>query len=301
RRTVSTSCSRSRRCRAPSSRSRSSCSAATSSRAWPTRCAPGRRASASRRSTSCSTCSPGSGGSDGGAPRDRPRCAGSRHALRRVRRPGRARAQRGPGRRAGVGQPRDGAGHRVVRPRASERPGAAGGGRRGGLRACRAARRGRPRGRRRASRARRRSAPPAPPADRRRRALDSRARGWDVASATVVPAALRDPWVLLALTTPVQFSVGWQFHRGFLHDLRYRNASMATLVSVGTNAAYFFSVAVTLWLHAFPQHGAMTYFDVSAVVITLVVLGRWLEARAPGRTSEAIRRLLTLAPRTPPA
>ena len=113
-----------------------------------------------------------------------------------------------------------------------------------------------------------------------------------------VPAALQNPWVLLALTTPVQFWVGWQFHRGFLHDLRYRNASMSTLVSVGTSAAYFFSVAVTLWPHALPQHGAMTYFDVSAVVITLVVLGRWLEARARGRTSEAIRRLVSLAPRT---
>jgi Cu+-exporting ATPase len=113
-----------------------------------------------------------------------------------------------------------------------------------------------------------------------------------------VPAALQNPWVLLALTTPVQFWVGWPFHRGFLHDLRYRSASMATLVSVGTNAAYFFSVAVTLWPHVFPKHGAMTYFDVSAVVITLVVLGRWLEARARGRTSEAIRRLVSLAPRT---
>ncbi len=113
-----------------------------------------------------------------------------------------------------------------------------------------------------------------------------------------VPAVLQDPWVLLILTTPVQFWVGWQFHRGFLRDLRYRNASMSTLVSVGTNAAYFFSVAVTLWPHAFPQHGAMTYYDVSAVVITLVVLGRWLEARARGRTSEAIRRLVSLAPRT---
>src|SRR5689334_23009421 len=113
-----------------------------------------------------------------------------------------------------------------------------------------------------------------------------------------VPAALQNPWVLLALTTPVQFWVGWPFHRGFLHDLRYRSASMATLVSVGTNAAYFFSVAVTLWPHGFPEHGAMTYFDVSAVVITLVVLGRWLEARARGRTSEAIRRLVSLAPRT---
>jgi len=113
-----------------------------------------------------------------------------------------------------------------------------------------------------------------------------------------VPAALQNPWVQLVLTTPVQFWVGWQFHRAFLHDLRYRNASMSTLVSVGTSAAYLFSVAVTLWPHAFPQHGAMTYFDVCAVVITLVVLGRWLEARARGRTSEAIRRLVSLAPRT---
>jgi len=113
-----------------------------------------------------------------------------------------------------------------------------------------------------------------------------------------VPAVLQNPWVLLTLTTPVQFWVGWQFHRGFLHDLRYRNASMSTLVSVGTNAAYFFSVAATLWPHAFPEHGVMTYYDVSAVVITLVVLGRWLEARARGRTSEAIRRLVSLAPRT---
>ncbi len=112
------------------------------------------------------------------------------------------------------------------------------------------------------------------------------------------PAVLKNPWVLLVLTTPVQFWVGWQFHRAFLHDLRYRNASMSTLVSVGTSAAYFFSVAVTVWPHAFPQRGAMTYYDVSAVVITLVVLGRWLEARARGRTSEAIRRLVSLAPRT---
>jgi Cu+-exporting ATPase len=113
------------------------------------------------------------------------------------------------------------------------------------------------------------------------------------------PAWLRDPWTLLLLATPVQFWVGWPFHRGFLHDLRYRSASMATLVSIGTSAAYVFSVAVTLAPRAFHGLGhAMTYYDVSAVVITLVVLGRWLEARARGRTSDAIRRLVSLAPRT---
>ncbi|PYN35765.1 MAG: heavy metal translocating P-type ATPase [Candidatus Rokuibacteriota bacterium] len=113
-----------------------------------------------------------------------------------------------------------------------------------------------------------------------------------------VPTLVQSPWLQLVLTTPVQLWVGWQFHRAFVHDLRYRTASMSTLVSIGTNAAYLFSVAVTLWPHAFVRHGAMTYYDVSAVVITLVVLGRWLEARARGRTSEAIRRLMTLSPRT---
>ncbi len=113
-----------------------------------------------------------------------------------------------------------------------------------------------------------------------------------------VPALLQNPWLQLVLTTPVQVWVGWQFHRGFVHDLRYRTATMSTLVSIGTNAAYLGSVAVTLWPHAFVRHGAMTYYEVCAVVITLVVLGRWLEARARGRTSEAIRRLMTLAPRT---
>ena len=112
------------------------------------------------------------------------------------------------------------------------------------------------------------------------------------------PAWLADPGLLLLLTTPVQFWVGAPFHRGFLHDLRYRTASMATLVSLGTNAAYFWSLAVTLWPHAFMALGAMPYYETAAVVITLVVLGRWLEARARGRTSEAIRRLVTLAPRT---
>ena len=112
------------------------------------------------------------------------------------------------------------------------------------------------------------------------------------------PAWLRQPWIQFALATPVQFWVGASFHAGFLHDVRYRTASMSTLVSLGTSAAYLFSVAVMLWPHVLHAAGAMTYFETAAVVITLVVLGRWLEARARGRTSEAIRRLVSLAPRT---
>jgi P-type Cu+ transporter len=112
------------------------------------------------------------------------------------------------------------------------------------------------------------------------------------------PAWLANPWLLWALTTPVQFWVGGQFHAGFIRELRHRSASMDTLVSLGTNAAYFFSVAVTLWPHAFMAAGAMHYFEASALLMTFLVTGRWLEARARGGTSEAIRRLVALAPRT---
>src|SRR5437660_1748996 len=115
---------------------------------------------------------------------------------------------------------------------------------------------------------------------------------------TWAPAWLGNPWLLWALTTPVQFWVGGQFHAGFVRDLRHRSASMDTLVSLGTNAAYFFSVAVTLWPHAFMAAGAMHYFEVSALLMTFLVTGRWLEARARGGTSEAIRRLMDLSPRT---
>ncbi|HZE37046.1 MAG TPA: heavy metal translocating P-type ATPase [Candidatus Eisenbacteria bacterium] len=112
------------------------------------------------------------------------------------------------------------------------------------------------------------------------------------------PAWLANPWLLWALTTPVQFWVGGQFHAGFIRELRHRSASMDTLVSLGTNAAYFFSVAVTLWPHAFMAAGAMHYFEASALLMTFLVTGRWFEARARGGTSEAIRRLVALAPRT---
>jgi Cu+-exporting ATPase len=113
-----------------------------------------------------------------------------------------------------------------------------------------------------------------------------------------IPEWLANPWLMLTLATPVQFWVGSQFHAGFLHDLRYRTASMSTLVSIGTNAAYLWSVALTVWPHGLMAAGAMPYYESAAVVITLVVLGRWLEARARGRTSDAIRRLMQLAPRT---
>jgi P-type Cu+ transporter len=97
-------------------------------------------------------------------------------------------------------------------------------------------------------------------------------------------------FVLLALATPVQFWAGWRFYTGAWGALRHGRANMNTLVAVGTSAAYLYSAAATLapWLF-----GGMAdvYFDTSALIITLVLLGRLLEARARGRTGEAIQRL----------
>src|SRR5215471_5601044 len=112
------------------------------------------------------------------------------------------------------------------------------------------------------------------------------------------PHWLRNPWLLLVLTTPVQMWVGWQFHRGFLKELWHGSVSMNALVSIGTTAAYLFSVAVTVWPHRFMVTGAMPYYEASALLMTFLVLGRWLEARARGGTSDAIRQLVALRPRT---
>ena len=115
---------------------------------------------------------------------------------------------------------------------------------------------------------------------------------------TWTPHWLRNPWLLLVLTTPVQFWVGWQFHRGFLKELWHGSVSMNALVSIGTTAAYLFSVAVTVWPHRFMAAGAMPYYEASALLMSFLVLGRWLEARARGGTSDAIRQLVALRPRT---
>ena len=121
---------------------------------------------------------------------------------------------------------------------------------------------------------------------------------------------LGDPWVLLAFTTPVQWWVGWQFHRGFWAMLRHRTADMNTLVSVGTNAAYLYSLAVTIFPGRLTPPGGFpaaltpagaapqTYYETAAVLMSLIVLGRWLEARARGRTSEAIKKLMGLQAKT---
>jgi len=106
-------------------------------------------------------------------------------------------------------------------------------------------------------------------------------------------------FLLLALATPLQFWAGWRFYRGAWDALRHGRANMNTLVAVGTSAAYLYSAAATLAPGLFVFGGmADVYFDTSALIVTLVLLGRLLEARARERTGEAIENLAGLQART---
>jgi P-type Cu+ transporter len=117
-------------------------------------------------------------------------------------------------------------------------------------------------------------------------------------------------WVQLLLTTPVVLYAGAPFYRGAWAAFRHRAADMNTLIAVGTGTAYLYSVAATM-APGFFMHGGTgempgmaghaappVYFEAAAVIIALILLGRLLEARAKGRTGEAIRRLMDLQPRT---
>jgi Cu+-exporting ATPase len=111
---------------------------------------------------------------------------------------------------------------------------------------------------------------------------------------------LSNPYVLWALATPVQFWVGRQFYTGAIAAARHRTTNMNTLVAVGSSSAYFYSVAAVLFPSFFEARGlgAPVYFDTAAVIITLILFGRMLEARAKGQTSDAIRKLIGLRPKT---
>lgn len=110
-----------------------------------------------------------------------------------------------------------------------------------------------------------------------------------------MPAVLMNAWVQMALATPVQFIIGWQFYRGSYYALKNFGANMDVLVALGTSAAYFYSVWLSLRYGAGAAHDGL-YFETSAVLITLILLGKWFEARAKGHTSEAIQKLLKLQP-----
>ncbi|MBM3123822.1 MAG: heavy metal translocating P-type ATPase [Chloroflexi bacterium] len=100
-------------------------------------------------------------------------------------------------------------------------------------------------------------------------------------------------WLLLALALPVQFHVGWQYYVGAFKALRNRSANMDVLIVMGTSAAFLYSLPITFgWLMGH------VYYETAGVIITLIRLGKYLEARAKGRTSEAIKKLMGLRART---
>ncbi|NIN69753.1 MAG: heavy metal translocating P-type ATPase [Anaerolineae bacterium] len=99
-------------------------------------------------------------------------------------------------------------------------------------------------------------------------------------------------YILLALATPVQFYVGWQFYRGSWKSLKQWSAGMDTLIAMGSSAAYFYSLAATFFIRGH------IYYETAAMIITLIILGKYLEAKAKGQTSEAIKRLMGLRART---
>jgi Cu+-exporting ATPase len=112
----------------------------------------------------------------------------------------------------------------------------------------------------------------------------------------IVPEAIATSalygWLMFALTTPVVFYVGWQFFDGAYYALRNRTTNMDVLIAMGALAVYAYSVPVLLgWVEGH------LYFETAAVIVTLIVLGRYLEARAKAQTSESIRALLNLKPK----
>ncbi|GAE24496.1 lead, cadmium, zinc and mercury transporting ATPase [Halalkalibacter wakoensis JCM 9140] len=113
-----------------------------------------------------------------------------------------------------------------------------------------------------------------------------------------MPDMFMNPWVQLALATPVQFVVGAQFYVGAYKALRNKSANMDVLVALGTSAAYFYSI----YLGYEAMHLGIVmpdlYFETSAVIITLIVLGKLFEARAKGKTNQAIQKLLGLQVKT---
>ena len=115
-----------------------------------------------------------------------------------------------------------------------------------------------------------------------------------------MPSSLGNHYLLWTLATPVQFWAGWQFYKGFWAALKHKRANMNTLIAVGTSAAYFYSVTAILFPGFFASGGreASVYFDTAAIIIALILLGRFLEARAKGQTSEAIKKLIGMQAKT---
>lgn len=108
---------------------------------------------------------------------------------------------------------------------------------------------------------------------------------------------LHNPWVQLAFATPVQFIVGLRFYKNAYKALKSKSANMDVLIAIGTSAAYFFSIFNAFFATNVEAKSEL-YFEASAVIITLIVLGKYLEAVAKGKTSEAIKKLIGLQAKT---
>src|SRR3989344_4420415 len=110
------------------------------------------------------------------------------------------------------------------------------------------------------------------------------------------PMFLQNFWVQLFLAAPVQFWAGWSFYRATLSALKHRSANMDTLVAIGTTVAFGYSAFVTAMPSVVERVGIepMPYFDVSTIIIGLILLGRYFEAKAKAGTSEAIKKLIGL-------
>ncbi|KPB04114.1 heavy metal translocating P-type ATPase [Bacillus sp. CHD6a] len=113
-----------------------------------------------------------------------------------------------------------------------------------------------------------------------------------------LPDMLMNPWVQLALATPVQFFIGWQFYTGAYKALKNKSANMDVLVALGTTAAYVYSLYLSIESIGSGAHMVELYFEASAVIITLIILGKLFEVRAKGRSSEAIKKLMGLQAKT---
>ncbi|UMT78029.1 heavy metal translocating P-type ATPase [Staphylococcus roterodami] len=109
-----------------------------------------------------------------------------------------------------------------------------------------------------------------------------------------IPSIFMNPWFQFILATPVQFIIGWQFYVGAYKNLRNGGANMDVLVAVGTSAAYFYSIyEMVRWLSGVTTQPHL-YFETSAVLITLILFGKYLEARAKSQTTNALGELLSL-------
>lgn len=114
-----------------------------------------------------------------------------------------------------------------------------------------------------------------------------------------MPDILMNPWLQLALATPVQFIIGAQFYKGAYNSLRNKSANMDVLVALGTSAAYFYSLYLSIeWMNTGKVGDPELYFEASAVIITLILLGKLFEVQAKGKTSQAIQKLLGLQAKT---